>query len=116
MDDECTVTFEGNRGGTYYVACNLVEYIDEQLVNTGNSQIVLYPNIQQGVSQNTITIPALSFPYYTNGTTRVYITDAHNVSFNFRSSYYRERQMVNIVLIAVVVSVMLINRLLSRGR
>ena len=43
MDDFCTVTFTGDQGGTYYVACPLVEYISEDgMVNSGNSTIYLY--------------------------------------------------------------------------
>lgn len=116
MDDECTVTFTGTNGGTYYVACNLVEYLDEQLVNTGSSQIVLYPSIQSGNQQTNITIPALSYPYFSDGYNRVYITNASNVSFNFRSAFYRERSMVSIVLLAVVVSLSLISRLVKGGK
>lgn len=114
MNDECTITFEGTRGGTYYVACNLVGYINEELVNTGSSQIVLYSDIQQGTNQNNITIPALSYPYFTSGTTRTYITNASNVSFNFTASYFRERDVVEIVLIGLVATLSLIHRLLGR--
>lgn len=114
MDDACEITFEGTRGGTYYVACNLVEYIGEELVNTGSSTISLYPDFQQGINQNTITIPALGYPYYTSGTQRYYITDATNISYNFASSFYRERGMVEIVLIGIVATLSLIHRMLGR--
>lgn len=116
-DSGCQVTFEGTRGGTYYVACNLVEYIDEQnLFNHSNNNIILYPSIQQGNSQDTITIPALSYPYYTSNTYRYYITNASNISFNFKSAFYRERSMVSIVLLALVVTISLINRILGGKR
>ena len=114
MDDECTVTFTGTMGGTYYVACNLVEYIDEELVNTGSSTIQLYPAIQQGNTQTNITIPALSYPYYTSGTVRYYITNASNVSFNNRANFYRESELAQIMLMATMATVAFIRLLVRR--
>ena len=35
--DGCEVSFEGQYGGTYNVACDQVEYINDELVNTGSN-------------------------------------------------------------------------------
>ena len=114
MDDYCTVTFTGTQGGTYYVACNLVEYISEGLVNTSSNSIQLYPAVQQGQQQTNITIPALSFPYYSSGQYRYYITDAADIAFNDRAEFYRERNMVEIVLMAVMVTIHFITIMIRR--
>lgn len=116
MNDECTVTFEGTRGGTYYVACNLTKYVNKKLVNTSNSTIYLYQDIQQGSQSYSITIPSLSYPYYTSGSNRYYITDAHNVSFNKLSSFYREFDVVEVFLLASVVVFCFMARLLNGRR
>lgn len=117
MSDACTVTFEGTQGGTYYVACNLVKYLDnEHLFNTGSSTIYLYKNFLSSQSQTGLTIPALSYPYYTSNNVRYYITNANNISFNLTSSIYRELDMVQVVLLALVVAFSFINRILGRVR
>lgn len=116
MDEQCTVTFTGTQGGKYYVACNLVEYLDEKLVNTGSSTIYLYPAIQSSSNQTNITIPALSYPYYTVNNVRNYITNARNVSFNNRAEFYRERNMVEIVLLTIICCFVAIRLLVRRGR
>lgn len=113
MNDECTVTFEGDQGGTYYVACNLTEYISDSMVNTGSSTITLYPQIQQGQNQTNITIPGLSYPRYSVTGGYRYITNARNIRFNFASNYYREHSLSSFVLMVVICSVALI-KLVSR--
>lgn len=114
MDDYCTVTFTGTKGGTYYVACSLVEYLNEELVNTGSSTIYLYKDILQGSSEDTITIAAGSYPRYGSGYNYYYITNADNVSFNNRAYFYRERGLVDIVLISLLVSINFIRLMVRR--
>lgn len=115
MDDECTVTFEGDYGGTYYVACNLVGYIDdESMVNTGSSTINLYSSPQQGTNTTAISIPAFSYPRYGSGMSYTYITNAHNISFNHRANFMREYDLVEIALLTILASVSLIRLLLPR--
>lgn len=114
MDDYCTVTFEGSQGGTYVVACNLVEYISEGLVNTSSNTIQLYPAVQQGQQQTNLTISALSYPSYRYNNVLYYVTNAHNISFNNRAEYYRERNMVEIVLMCVLAAVMFIQLMIRR--
>lgn len=116
MDDYCTVTFEGDQGGTYYVACSLVEYIDdESMVNTGNSTINLYSSPQQGSNTNYISIPAFSYPRYYSGNSYHYITNADNISFNFRSHFYRDFDMVEIALLTLISSIHMIRLMIRRG-
>lgn len=117
MDDYCTVTFTGDQGGTYYVACNLVEYIDdESMVNTGSSTINLYSSPQQSSNSAAISIPAFSYPRYYSGNNYRYITNADNISFNFRSSFHREFDMVEIALLTLISSIHMIRLLIHRGR
>lgn len=116
MDDYCTVTFTGDQGGTYYVACNLVEYIDDvSMVNTGSSTINLYSSPQQGTNTASITIPAFSYPRYGSGTNYRYITNARDISFNNHAYFIREFDLVEIVLLSFMVTFHLI-RLLTGGR
>lgn len=117
MDDYCTVTFEGEQGGTYYCACNLVGYIDgDTMVNTGSSSISLYTSIQQGTSTAYITIPAFSYPRYTSGNQYRYITNATNITFNNRANFIRNFDVVEIVLLTLLVSVGFIRLIVRRGR
>lgn len=116
MNDECTVTFEGTEGGTYYVACPLVKYLNSKLVNTSNSTIYLYKNIGQGTQSGTISIAPYSYPRYVSNNIYYYITNASNISYNFASSFYREFDVVEIVLLSLIVVISLINRLLGGTR
>ena len=115
MDDFCTVTFTGDQGGTYYVACPLVEYISEDgMVNSGNSTIYLYTSPQQSNNSYALSIPAFSYPRYSNGYNTFYITNASNISFNNRSHYYREFNTVEIVLLTLISAISLIRMILPR--
>ena len=115
MDEFCEVTFTGDQGGTYYVACPLVQYISEDgMVNSGNSTIYLYTSPQQSNNSYAISIPAFSYPRYSSGYGTVYITNATNVSFNNRSHYFRESEYVEIILLTLLASISLIRLLLPR--
>lgn len=117
MDDYCEVTFEGDQGGTYYVACNLVGYIDrESMVNTGSSTINLYSSPQQGSNTAAISIPAFSYPRYTYNNQYRYITNAHNISFNNRASFIRDFDVVEICLLTLLVCVSFIRTMIRKGR
>lgn len=116
MDDYCTVTFEGDQGGTYYVAANLVGYIDdESMVNTGNSTIYLYTRPQQGTNEYTISIPAFSYPRYYSGSYYRYITNAHNITFNNRAYFIRDFDVVEVVLLTLLASLSFIRVIFRRG-
>lgn len=101
--DGCTVTFTGEQGGTYYVSCNVVRYLDsETLVNNYSSTIYLYPAYNQGQTQTTLTISSLSYPRYTYNNSYRYITNASNISFNAMSHFYREYDYVSSFFLAVI--------------
>lgn len=117
MDDFCSVSFEGDQGGTYYCACNLVGYIDgDTMVNTGSSTISLYTSIQQGTSSAYITIPAFSYPRYTYGNQYRYITNAANITFNNKANFIRNFDVVEIVLLTMLASLTFIRLIVRRGR
>ena len=116
MDDYCTVTFEGDQGGTYYVAANLVEFIDdESLVNTGSSTIYLYTSPQSGTNTAAISIPAFSYPRYGSGYDYHYITNAHNITFNNRAYFVRDFDVVEVVLLTLLASLSFIRVIFRRG-
>lgn len=116
MDDECTVTFDGDQGGTYYVPCNVVGYIsDDGLYNTSNSSISLYTGIQSGNSTAYITIPAFSYPRYTVNNQYRYITNARNISFNNKANFIRNFDMVETYLLSLLALVSFINLIVRRG-
>lgn len=114
MDDYCEVSWEGSQGGTYYVACPLVEYISDELVNTGNSTIYFYTSPQQSNNSYALSASAFSYPRYYSGNNYYYVTNARNVSFNNRSNYYRERQLVDPIFSIIISAILFINLLIHR--
>lgn len=114
MDDYCEVSWEGTQGGTYYVACPLVEYISDELVNTGNSTIYFYTSPQQSNNSYALSASAFSYPRYYSGNNYYYVTNAYNVSFNNRSHYYRERELVDPIFSIIISAILLINLLIHR--
>lgn len=113
MDDACTVTFEGDYGGTYYVPCDYVVNIGSNLVNTGGSSFRGYKNITAGSASEYITFNVDQYPsYYISYSNTHYITNAHNVTFNNRAYFYREKDIVIILLLLILG----LSRILSLGR
>lgn len=103
MDENCTVTFEGSHSGTYIVPCDRVEYINDSLVNTGSSSFNGYLDYPTNNTNNYITFPADSYPYYrSSGVTNSYITNASNVTFNNRAHFYREYDIAALLVMAVI--------------
>lgn len=97
MTDYCTVTIDGSHGGTYYVACDQVEYLTSDLCNNSNSTINLYPTISADHTGNYIRVTGLGTPEYrASGSYQqwVAITDISSVTFNSRSHVYRESSLV----------------------
>lgn len=91
-DTACTVTFQGEQGGTYYVSCDQVKNInDKDLTNVSTGNILLYRD--KGSNHFTITLePSMhAYYYYSNGyhTETRYITNATNIKFNTFSNIYR---------------------------
>lgn len=116
MDDYCEVTFEGDQGGTYYVSESQVKYINgSNMVNTSNSTIYLYKNIQSGSGQYTLSIPAFSYPRYSSNNTYYYITNAHNITFNNRSNFIRNFDVVEVCLLTLLACICFIKLMVRRG-
>ena len=107
MDTGCTVTFDGDQGGTYFVDCDSVKFInDKDLTNTGYRSFYLYRD--KNATHFTISCHSLTYPSYTysNGyTSQVrYISNASNIRFNAMSNLYRNIDYVYLF-VAFIVSV-----------
>lgn len=91
-DDEfCTVTINGNYGGTYYVGYQNVQYLEDgTLYNTGTSTITLYAS-KDSSGYPRISIPSLSRPRYyaSSNINYVTITDISSTNFNMASQLAR---------------------------
>ena len=97
--DGCEVTFSGQYGGTYNVACDQVEYINEELINVGsNSTIYLYPDTTAaGTNSPYIALRSMSYPRYYSSNSYNYteITNVSHVSFNGMSNMYRDSKILS---------------------
>ena len=116
MDDFSTVTFDGQYGGTWYVASDDVEYLGEGLVNGSNHTIYLYKNFRQGTNTEYISIDRLSYPLYhpSSGYNTVYITNASNIRYNSTAEYYREHDFVSFALLVFIAILVLIKTFVRR--
>lgn len=116
MDDFSTVTFDGNYGGTWYIASDDAEFLGEGLVNGSNHTIYLYKDFRQGNNQEYISIASLSYPVYhpSSGYNTVYITNASNIRFNSTAEYYRERDFVSFTLLVFIAILVLIKTFVRR--
>ncbi len=102
-DIGCTVTFEGDHGGTYYVPCEYVESIDQEtLINTSNTTITLYPSIRHyngNNSYNYIRLNSYSYPlYYSSYSSYDEITNVSNVTFNSNAAKAFSLSYINLFL------------------
>lgn len=102
--DACTVTWEGDHGGTWYAPCDQVMYITDEFINSGVSSITLYPSISQSGSVDRIIMPVNQYPYWrsANGYTTEYLQVVNNVTYNYVSNYYRDKQLVNTFVLMLV--------------
>lgn len=116
MDDFCKITFTGDHGGEYYVSCDQVGYITNELINSGSSNIYLYPSIRQGNNQEYISIAPQSYALYhpASGYNNVYITNASVTGFNNRGYYFRDYQFLDLSLCVTLTILLLINVFLRR--
>lgn len=115
--NDCTVTFEGDHGGTYTVSSDLVGYINDNLVNEGyNGTIYLYP---EGVVEPTryryIALPQMQTPRFYSGTTSgyTYINNVHNVEFNMNSQIVRAKPYLDLGL-TFLISLFVLVKMFSR--
>lgn len=101
--DGCTVTWEGDYGGTYYIPCDKVEYLNDELINTGSSSFNAYSAVYQGNNNTYITFPSNGYPYYrSSGTTYQYITNVSNIEFNAKSHFYKEFDIVLLITLGII--------------
>lgn len=105
MDQYCTVTFSGDHGGMYYVSCDQVKYITNELTNKSSDTIYLYPTINSDRDYNYIRINSLGTPEYRQDgsyNTWVNINNVSDVQFNTLSHVYRESSLVLLFTLFVV--------------
>lgn len=99
-DRGCTVTFEGDHGGTYYTSCDTVQYLDDDLTNNSNTTIYLYKDKNYSQTRGEyIQIGSHQYPrWYQSGSgyNAVYITNAHDTTFNGWSNMYRDRPVMSV--------------------
>lgn len=101
--DGCTVTWEGDHGGTYYIPCDRVEYLNDELINTGSTSFNGYETITSGNDSPYVVFPVNQYPYYYQSySQRSYITVADNISFNAKSHFYKEFDLVLIIVVGIV--------------
>lgn len=96
MDQYCTVSFSGDHGGRYYVMCDQVEFITDDLGNNSSDTIYLYPTITND-HLNYIRLNPLGNPQYREGSNYYQWEDINTVSdvqFNSLSHVYREKDIV----------------------
>lgn len=92
MGDVCTVSWNGDQGGTYYVPCDQVQFISSDLINTSSSSISLYKSLDSGSSYSSdLIMPPLSHPRYYFGNSYRYVTNVSDVKFNGLGNMYAER-------------------------
>lgn len=110
-DSGCSVTFDGDHGGTYFVPCDLVKYIsDKDLSSSFSADIILYRDLSR--DHFSIIIPSYSFPYYTDSDSSVHtLSTASNIHFNALANVYRNLDYVYIF-VAFIVSVYCLFKLL----
>lgn len=101
--DGCTVSWEGDHGGTYYIPCDRVEYLNDELINIGASSFNAYDSVYQGNNYAYITFPVNGYPYYrSSGTNYQYITNASNITFNAKSHFYKEFDLALLIVLAII--------------
>lgn len=101
--DGCTVSWEGDHGGTYYVPCDRVQYLNSELINTSNTSFNGYSTITSSNNSPYVVFPSNGYPYYYESySNRDYIEVAQNVTFNAKSHYYKEFDIVLIVALGII--------------
>lgn len=101
MDGSCTVSFDGNYGGTYYLPCDAVSSFDDVLVFNGDTPIYMSSDINRR-GNRFICNPGCQPAYLDSNENYVYISP-ENVTWNDRSIFYREYDFILVFcLIALV--------------
>lgn len=108
--DGCTVSWEGDYQGTYYIPCDRAEFLNDELINTGGSSFNAYSNVYQGNNNAYITFPVNGYPYYrdNNSYNYHYITNVSNVTFNAKSYFYKEFDLAVLITLGIIAVVQLL--------
>lgn len=99
MSDSCTVTIDGSYSGTYFIPCDSVQYFTDELINTSNSTINLYPSYRHysSSSYDYIVCRSYTYPYYYSGyNSNKEINDITSIQFNTVANYYLQYQYVQL--------------------
>lgn len=103
-DSGCSVTFEGDHGGTYFVPCDLVKFLnDNDLSSSYSGDITLYRDLSK--DHFSIVVSSYSLPSYIDSDSSIhYLSNVSNVRFNSLSNVYRNLDYVYLF-VAFIVSV-----------
>lgn len=112
MDSYSIVTITGTSyDGDWYIADNAVEYLTDDLGNSGTSSINLYKTLDNN-HYETITIPSIGVARYRNSTSGyssyVEFTGA-SVSFNAKAQFIRQKPILEIWLWIIIFVVCIVN-------
>lgn len=114
----CEITFDGSYGGTYNVACDQVQYINDDMVNVGtNSTIYLYPDATSASGNSSyISLRPMSYPRYYSNNSYNYteITNVSNVKFNGTGNMYRDDMIIRSGTSVILVVFCLITLLIKK--
>ena len=104
MDSGCTVTFDGDQGGTYFVPCNVVKFLsDKDLSSSCSDTFYLYRDL--GLEHFKISCSSYSLPSYVDSNNSLhFISNVSNIRFNTMSNLYRNIDYVYLF-VAFIVSV-----------
>lgn len=110
-DTGCTVTFDGDHAGTYFVPCDLVKFLnDKDLSSTYSGEINLYRDLSR--DHFSLVVSSYSLPIYTDPDKSVHtISNVSNVRFNAFSNVYRNLDYVYLF-VCFIVSVYCLFKLL----
>lgn len=100
----CTVSFDGDQGGTYFVPCDSVKFLsDKDLSSSYSETIYLYRDLTS--EHFKISCSSYSLPSYEDFNHIVHvISNVSNVRFNAASNIYRNLEYVYLF-VAFIVSV-----------
>lgn len=105
MDDYATITIEGGSlAGDWYVPKNMVQFLTEDLGNSGSSTINLYRTIQSGNTyREYISIGALSQAvYHPASGTSSYISGYTVTGYSLSAQVYRYSNLYSPLLILLL--------------
>lgn len=94
MSDTCTIEFDGH-SGTWIIPCDMVQYINDNGVNTSSSNLTLYAEYRDYTAYNTtypyLSLRSCSYPiYYSSSNSYVVWKDIQSVSISNNSHLYSE--------------------------